>query len=68
MPKYEVKYSLGETIMITPTKEAFVTAICIRNGLVRYELCYLDDCTPKDDWFDEELIERILFNAKVEDG
>jgi len=48
--------------MITPTKEAYINSICIKKGSVQYELAFLDDFTPKQEWFDETHLDRILFN------
>lgn len=60
------KYKISETIMITPMIEAYISAILIRKGSVRYELTHLDDFTPVETWFDEEHIERILFKTASE--
>ena len=61
MISYTTNFKLDETIMLTPTTEAFVSAICIRKEKFSYELSFMDDLTPRNVWFDEEMIERILF-------
>ncbi len=57
-------FKLNETIMITPTTEAYIDAICIRTDRVSYELAFMDDLYPKYVWFDEDMIERILYKAE----